>query len=78
MAAGAGGQDVHSGYPVIEDHVGLAARDEQDDPLRHQDRTGAQGDPGVEIAVQSDREGAEEMASRLSKAGHEGQVVPHP
>ena len=32
----------------------------------------------VRIGPQKDREGAEEMARRLSRAGHEGQVVPHP
>jgi DedD protein len=32
----------------------------------------------VRIGPQKDREGAEEMARRLSRAGYEGQVVPHP
>jgi hypothetical protein len=32
----------------------------------------------VRIGPQKDRDGAEEMARRLSRAGHEGQVVPHP
>ena len=32
----------------------------------------------VRIGPQKDRESAELMASRLSKVGHEGQVVPHP
>jgi len=32
----------------------------------------------VRIGPQKDREGAEEMARRLSRAGHDGQVVPHP
>jgi DedD protein len=32
----------------------------------------------VRIGPQKDRDGAEEMARRLSRAGYEGQVVPHP
>ena len=32
----------------------------------------------VRIGPQKDRESAEAMAARLAKAGHEGQVVPHP
>jgi DedD protein len=32
----------------------------------------------VRIGPQKDREGAEAMAARLEKAGHKGQVVPHP
>ena len=32
----------------------------------------------VRIGPQKDRESAEAMASRLLKAGHKGQVVPHP
>ncbi len=32
----------------------------------------------VRIGPQKDREGAEATASRLLKAGHKGQVVPHP
>ncbi len=32
----------------------------------------------VRIGPQKDRQAAEEMAARLAKAGHEGQVVPHP
>jgi len=32
----------------------------------------------VRIGPQKDRESAEAMASRLSKVGHKGQVVPHP
>ncbi len=32
----------------------------------------------VRVGPQKDRESAEAMAQRLSKAGHEGQVVPHP
>ena len=32
----------------------------------------------VRIGPQKDRESAEVMASRLDKAGHKGQVVPHP
>jgi DedD protein len=32
----------------------------------------------VRIGPQKDRDGAEEMARRLSSAGYEGQVVPHP
>ena len=32
----------------------------------------------VRIGPQKDREGAEAMAARLAKAGHPGQVVPHP
>ena len=32
----------------------------------------------VRIGPQKDRESAEEMAARLAKAGHKGQVVPHP
>lgn len=32
----------------------------------------------VRIGPQKDRESAEAMAQRLTKAGHEGQVVPHP
>lgn len=32
----------------------------------------------VRIGPQKDREGAEEMARRLSRAGYTGQVVPHP
>jgi DedD protein len=32
----------------------------------------------VRIGPQKDRESAEAMAERLSKAGHKGQVVPHP
>ncbi len=32
----------------------------------------------VRIGPQKDRDGAEAMAARLLKAGHEGQVVPHP
>jgi DedD protein len=32
----------------------------------------------VRIGPQKDRQSAEEIASRLLKAGHEGQVVPHP
>ncbi len=32
----------------------------------------------VRIGPQKDRESAEAMAQRLAKAGHEGQVVPHP
>ena len=32
----------------------------------------------VRIGPQKDRESAEAIASRLLKAGHEGQVVPHP
>jgi DedD protein len=32
----------------------------------------------VRIGPQKDRAGAEAMAARLEKVGHEGQVVPHP
>jgi DedD protein len=32
----------------------------------------------VRVGPQKDRESAELMASRLSKLGHEVQVVPHP
>ena len=32
----------------------------------------------VRIGPQKDRESAEQMAARLAKAGHTGQVVPHP
>jgi DedD protein len=32
----------------------------------------------VRIGPQKDRESAEAMAERLRKAGHKGQVVPHP
>jgi len=32
----------------------------------------------VRIGPQKDRESAEAMAARLAKAGHKGQVVPHP
>lgn len=32
----------------------------------------------VRVGPQKDRESAEEMAARLAKAGHKGQVVPHP
>ena len=32
----------------------------------------------VRIGPQKDRAGAEAMASRLAKVGHDGQVVPHP
>ena len=32
----------------------------------------------VRIGPQKDRESAEAMAARLEKAGHKGQVVPHP
>ncbi len=32
----------------------------------------------VRIGPQKDRDSAEAMAARLQKAGHEGQVVPHP
>ena len=32
----------------------------------------------VRIGPQKDRESAEEMAKRLLRAGHKGQVVPHP
>ena len=32
----------------------------------------------VRIGPQKDREAAEAMATRLAKAGHKGQVVPHP
>ena len=32
----------------------------------------------VRIGPQKDRDGAEAMAERLAKAGHKGQVVPHP
>ncbi|MDH5322580.1 MAG: SPOR domain-containing protein, partial [Gammaproteobacteria bacterium] len=32
----------------------------------------------VRIGPQKDRESAEAMAERLLKAGHKGQVVPHP
>ncbi len=32
----------------------------------------------VRIGPQKDRDGAEAMAARLLKAGHKGQVVPHP
>jgi len=32
----------------------------------------------VRIGPQKDRESAEAMAARLAKAGHSGQVVPHP
>ena len=32
----------------------------------------------VRVGPQKDRASAEEMAARLQKAGHEGQVVPHP
>ncbi len=32
----------------------------------------------VRIGPQKDRESAEAMAQRLTKAGHDGQVVPHP
>lgn len=32
----------------------------------------------VRIGPQKDRESAEAMAARLQKAGHKGQVVPHP
>ena len=32
----------------------------------------------VRIGPQKDRDGAEAMAERLAKAGHDGQVVPHP
>ena len=32
----------------------------------------------VRIGPQKDREAAEAMAARLQKAGHKGQVVPHP
>ena len=32
----------------------------------------------VRIGPQKDRDGAEAMAARLAKAGHDGQVVPHP
>ena len=32
----------------------------------------------VRIGPQKDRESAEAMAERLAKAGHQGQVVPHP
>jgi DedD protein len=32
----------------------------------------------VRIGPQKDRDSAEEMAARLQKAGHKGQVVPHP
>lgn len=32
----------------------------------------------VRIGPQKDRESAEAMAERLNKAGHKGQVVPHP
>ena len=32
----------------------------------------------VRIGPQKDRESAEAMAERLAKAGHKGQVVPHP
>jgi DedD protein len=32
----------------------------------------------VRIGPQKDRESAEAMAQRLAKAGHKGQVVPHP
>lgn len=32
----------------------------------------------VRIGPQKDRQGAEEMAARLARVGHKGQVVPHP
>ena len=32
----------------------------------------------VRIGPQKDRESAEVMAARLGRAGHTGQVVPHP
>ena len=32
----------------------------------------------VRIGPQKDRDSAEQMAARLQKAGHTGQVVPHP
>jgi DedD protein len=32
----------------------------------------------VRIGPQKDRDGAEAMAERLARAGHDGQVVPHP
>ena len=32
----------------------------------------------VRIGPQKDRDSAEAMAVRLQKAGHKGQVVPHP
>ena len=32
----------------------------------------------VRVGPQKDRESAEAMAARLQKAGHSGQVVPHP
>lgn len=32
----------------------------------------------VRIGPQKDREAAEQMAARLAKVGHKGQVVPHP
>lgn len=32
----------------------------------------------VRVGPQKDRQSAEAMAARLGKAGHEGQVVPHP
>ena len=32
----------------------------------------------VRIGPQKDRESAEAMVARLAKAGHKGQVVPHP
>ena len=32
----------------------------------------------VRIGPQKDRESAEAMASRLSRVGHSGKVVPHP
>jgi DedD protein len=32
----------------------------------------------VRVGPQKDRESAEAMAARLKKAGHTGQVVPHP
>ncbi len=32
----------------------------------------------VRVGPQKDRTSAEDMAARLQKAGHKGQVVPHP
>jgi DedD protein len=43
---------------------------------QHSSGSGAQH--RVRIGPQKDRESAEAMAARLQKAGHKGQVVPHP
>ena len=41
-------------------------------------KTGSETQHRVRIGPQKDRESAEEMAARLLKVGHKGQVRPHP